>query len=138
VPRRTRAETEALLAMPGDPDLDCDVTGLVVTAVVTRDDSREILIHASGGHGRWTDADGFDIDVDGIKHADLSARLPSMPDEPWADYLRTLHRWRDDAVPLRMTAAPGRVTLLIENAETFLPFPRRADPLSAEEVQDAG
>jgi hypothetical protein len=33
------------LAMPGDPDLDCDVHGITVTSVVAVTETREILLH---------------------------------------------------------------------------------------------
>lgn len=118
------------LAMPGDPDLDCDVNGLVVTAVIANKDTREIMIRAEGGQGQWVDADGNHTEVDNITDLDMTARFPDMADQVWADYTAILYRWRDDGTTLRMTCAPERITLLIETRDVFLPFPRRPDPRS--------
>lgn len=124
------------LAMPGDPDLDADIDGLVITSVVAFDDTRRILIHGGDAHGRFVDTTGQVADhppghpTARITAVELSCRMPDMPDHLWADYVSTLCRWRDEAVPLRMTSAAGRVTMLIEDRDRFLPFPRRSETAS--------
>ncbi|MFD6565473.1 hypothetical protein [Micromonospora profundi] len=50
--------TRHLLAMPGDPDLDADVDGLTVTAVVHNTDTRELLVKLVDGHGHFIDTTG--------------------------------------------------------------------------------
>lgn len=134
-----RGQVAAQLAMPGDPDLDADVDGITITSVITVDETREILILGGDAHGRFLDANSGEMvdllpgdPVARIHTVELSARLPGMPDQPWVDYVATLHRWRDQATPLRMCSVPGRVTLLIEDRDTFLPFPRRPDPAAGE------
>lgn len=128
----TAEAARAKLAMPGDPDLDADVHGTTITAVVAAAETREILVRLTGGSGRWVDAcSGESVDITTLTDGELSARLPTMPDDVWNRYVGQLERWRDQATPLRLTAAPGRVSLLIENRDTFIPLPRRADPLAA-------
>jgi hypothetical protein len=127
--------------MPGDPDLDADVDGLTVTSVVAVAETREVLIRLVDGFGRFVDSGTGEMthfppgDPDArVSTADVKLRLPTMPDDVWASYIGQLERWRDEARPLRMTAAPGKVTLLIGGRDDLLPMPRRADPLE----QDAG
>lgn len=123
------------LAMPGDPDLDADVDGLTVTAVAANTPTRELLVYLADGFGRMVDTASGRMrhfpagDPDArVEHVELAAVLPDMPDRAWADYVATLERWRDTRTLLRMCCAPGRVTLLIEDRSTFLPFPRRPEP----------
>lgn len=122
------------VALPGSPDLDCDVDGLVLTAVVVEPDSQEILLHAKSGHGWWVDSNTGEIanDLD-VARCDCRMRYPDMPPPLFAEYARLLEEWRDQGTPLRMTAAPGKVTLLIDPPDRFVPLPRRPDPASYEE-----
>jgi hypothetical protein len=121
-----------LVAQPGDPDLDCDVSGLTVTAVVAQ--GREILARLTGGHGRWTDRDTGE-QVSGVVQVvtELQANFAGdMPEDLFAALIVRLERWRDRAVPLRMCAAPGRVSLLVADGGDFLPWPRRWPPPESE------
>ena len=119
------------IARPGDPDLDCDLTGMTILSVVVADASREILLFAVGGCGTWVDDTTGDlVDVPCVDHAEVTVRLPDMPPDVFAGYVAQLERWRAAATRLRMCSAPGRATLLIENRSTFLPLPRRKDPLT--------
>lgn len=36
--------------------------------------------------------------------------------------------WRDQAIPLRVCGAPGRMFTIIEDYRTWLPLPRRSHP----------
>jgi hypothetical protein len=119
------------IAQPGDPDLDCDLHNITITSIVAVDETREVLARFTGGYGRWVDADTGEMttgihDVDG----EMGARMPSMPEDLWRAYVAQLEAWRDRGTPLRYTAAPGRVSLLIESPTTFLPWARRPDPLA--------
>lgn len=43
-------------------------------------------------------------------------------------FVARLERWRDQAVPVRMCAAPGRLSLLVAENGDFVPWPRRWPP----------
>lgn len=130
-----KRDVKSALAMPGDPDLDADVDGLTVTSVVAVTETREVLVRLADGYGRFVDSTNGDMrhfppgdPTARVSGGDISLRLPGMPDKVWAAYVGQLEAWRQKATPLRMCAAPGRVTLLIEDRSTFLPMPRRSDP----------
>lgn len=110
-----------LIAKPGDPDLDCDLDGLTVTSVVTTDDC-ELLIRLTGGAGTFPDGPVHD------GSADLRAWFPDTPPDLFAAFVARLQRWRDTAARMRMCAAPGRLTLLLNEAGDFVPWPRRTHP----------
>ncbi|MEU7802740.1 hypothetical protein AB0B10_26110 [Micromonospora arborensis] len=123
------------LAMPGDPDLDADVDGLTITDLHIDASARKLLIHLADGFGRFVDSASGNmqhfpagLQTARVTHAEVGAWLPAMPDSTWTDFVTQLQTWRDQATPLRMCSAPGRVTLLIEVRQTFLPFPRRPEP----------
>jgi hypothetical protein len=123
------------LAMPGDPDLDCDVDGLTVTAVVSVLETREVLVRMAGGFGMWVDSDTAapvefapgDPDA-GVETVEVRLRLPEMDARVFGEYVGLLEEWRDSAVPLHMTSAPGRCSLLFEDQDRIIPLPRRPDP----------
>ncbi len=110
------------LALPGDPDLDSDVTNLTITSVIATDD-RELLIGVTGGRGRVNRRDG----QTGIG-GEIRAHLPSMPADMFAAFAARLNRWGADAVPIRMCGAPGRPTTLIDPEGALVMIPRRDHP----------
>lgn len=127
------------VAKPGDPDLDLDVDGLTVTAVVSTD--REVLIRMVGGYGWFRKVTGgwftcLPGDGGGVTEAQVGVWLPEMPGDRFSDYVGQLERWRDGRVPLRMCAAPGKVSMLIADRHEFLMLPRRRAPSEATERDD--
>lgn len=125
------------VAKPGDPDLDYDLDGVTITAVIAADEPRELLVRTIGGYGWWIDtATGERVDFPPgdpdacVRDGEMGACMPTMPGWLWRRYVATLERWRDQATPLRIVSAPGRATLLIEGPSKFLPWPRCPDPLA--------
>jgi hypothetical protein len=118
------------LAMPGDPDLDLDVHAITVTSAVAVTETREVLLHLRGGHGWWVDAATAELVATDVCDSQVSMRLPDMTGDVWTSYIGLLERWRAEGTLLRMISAPGRMSLLIENPESFIPVPRRPDPES--------
>jgi len=116
-------------AEPGDPDLDIDVDGLTLTAVVVT--GREVLLRATGGFGSFIDTKGeianFEPGDPVQELEELEGRLycPYASDETFNYMVDLLMQWRDRAVPLRMCGAPDRMFSLIENREVWIPLPRR-------------
>lgn len=111
-----------MLALPEDPDLDYAVTSLTVTSVVTTE-TQELLVRLDGGTGWWQ----------GDRHSDavecnVSGYFPDSPPDLFAAFAARLTRWRDSGVPIRICGAPGRMTLLIDDAGAFVPFPRCDHP----------
>lgn len=121
------AEEAALLAVPGDPDLTFDVAGMTLTGVVYEEQT--LVLYARGGYGFWIDTDGERCQ---FRLGDPVSEVETMSftvdydaeDSGWfTPAYRLLCRWRDDAVPVRMCAAPGRVSVLIGGGgDTFLPI----------------
>lgn len=113
------------VAQPGDPDLDCDIHDVTLTAVVALNEEREVLIRAVGGSGRWNG-----VQVAEVASLDYRCRLPDTPDDWWRRYIGQLEEWRDTGTLLRMCCAPGRVTSLVETRTRFLLLPRRREQVS--------
>lgn len=111
------------IALPGAPGLDCDIADLTITSVVTTDD-QEILIRLTGGHGQLN---GDPVEVSNV-HVDVRVQWPDMPPDLFAGFVARLQRWRDTAALLRMCAAPGRLSVLVDDDGALVPLPRRAHP----------
>lgn len=121
------------IAQPGDPDLDIDVDGATVTAVVAVD--RHIVVHLRGGFGSMVNSDTGELatmppghPTAGVETATLHLWLPDAPDRLFDTYVSTLERWRDTAVPVRICGAPGRMFTAIEDRSSWLAIPRRGLP----------
>lgn len=120
------------LAKPGDDDLDLDLDGVSVVAVVVL--GREVLVRVEGGFGRFVTTDGTEALMPpgdprtGVEFGELVLVLEAMSEEGFAAYLARLEEWRARSVPLRLCSAPGRMTTLIEDASVWLPMPRRRIP----------
>ena len=117
-----------LVAQPGDTDLDIDVDGVTVTAVVVN--GRELLIRMTGGFGSWTDTTGqraeFPPGDDTVTVTEVTGTLilESADQHVFASYVSILETWRDRALPLRLCGAQGRMFSLIEDRDRWLPVPR--------------
>lgn len=113
------------VAKPGDPDLDFDIDGLTITSVVR--DGNHILVGGRGGFGRWRNAQGIYNAAPGDTGAHLTEFTLAVgyANDDLADRVyNTFVDWRDRAVPLRMTGAPGKVSAIIEDADHWLPIVR--------------
>lgn len=121
----------ALVAQPGDDDLDLDIDGVTLTAVVRM--GHEIWIRGVGGFGQFNSAGGgweTEPGDDECSETEVSLMVgfPTTPPENVDQYVSILETWRDRAVPLRICAAPGRLTTMIEDAGHWLPVPRGERP----------
>lgn len=124
---RTQIHPEA--ALPGDPNLDCDIVGILVTSVVTIGEERELLVRLEGGAGRMVDvATGELVTVDHVATFDAFARFPGAPIDFWKAMVDQLERWRQGGTPLWFGAVPGKVSTLIKDQEHYVFLPRRKDP----------
>lgn len=119
-------------AQPGDDDLDLDVDGITLTAVVV--DKPEILVRFTGGFGTWICVGGTRAtfapgdDEAGVQEGEIHVVLNTAEESAFELYVMALERWRDRAVPLRLTASPTRMSRLAEDEDNWLPVPRRAIP----------
>lgn len=102
-------------AMPGDTDLDLDLSDLRLTAVVRA--GERFLLQTRGGRGRYT-SDGSLVSTDEwpVQDITLSFAMADPPgDEGATDLTYTvLMGWRDRGAPLRLIGAPGRQIVLFE------------------------
>lgn len=120
----------ALIAKPGDPDLDLDVDGVTLVSVVMY--GTEILARFEGGFGEFDATDGTRAvmepgdPVAGVTEMNLTVGYTDPDPEWFAKVVEQLEKWRDTATPLRVCAAQGRMTTVIEDRGTWLPFPRSA------------
>ncbi|MFG2046044.1 hypothetical protein ACGFIW_01270 [Micromonospora sp. NPDC048935] len=126
----SRSPAAALLAMPGDLDLDADVDGLTVTRVGVDANTRSLTVDLVDGFGRFVDTTGGEQTFlpgdpnSRVSTASITAWLPDATPDAWDEYVTVLRRWRETGTPVRMCAAPGRYTTLIEDRHTFLLVPR--------------
>lgn len=126
------SDVAALIAQPGDPDLDIDVDGVTLTAVVR--EGPHLLVAGSGGYGAWVGVDGEPAvfapgdESSKITELNLNGYFPNSDEEFLAEFSARLEQWRDQQVPVRICGAPGRMTTLIVDRDNWLPFPRRALP----------
>jgi hypothetical protein len=133
---RTSANTEdhkfvmSKIAKPGDPDLDLDIDGVTVTAVVVV--GHELMVRTTGGWGTWISTDGTRFtaepaDPDScVVEGQFNVAYPQYPKSA-AEQAVHLEAWRDTATPLRICGAPGKLTTIIENNDRWIMLPR-SDP----------
>lgn len=70
------ADMEDMIAKPSDPDLDLDVDGATVTALVRM--GPELLVRMTGGRGTWIDAvEGRRIAIDGVEEIAIHVCMES-------------------------------------------------------------
>jgi hypothetical protein len=125
----TDATLRDRFAEPGDPDLRLDLDGVTINSVVRAD--TELWVSGSGGFGFWVSGGrraefppGGD---DEVTEFSMRAGFPDSPDDQIDAMYRRLCAWRDRAVPVRVCAAPGRLTTL-SGDDGWLPFPFRRPP----------
>ena len=112
--------TDARLAMPGDPDLDCHLFGLRLREIVTipgDDYDVEVTIDydVSEAGGFWTDAStGQRVVPDRVTRTYCTFGLKMQPGYEYLldDMIGRLEAWQRDKAVIAMTAAPGKWTLL--------------------------
>ncbi|MET8278366.1 hypothetical protein [Micromonospora sp. NPDC005174] len=133
----TRHPATALLAMPGDPDLDADVDGLTVTRVGVDANTRSLTVDLVDGFGRFVDDTGTAHEAppgdpdSRANTASITAWLPDATAADWEERVSVLRRWWEARTPVRLCRAPGRYTTLIEDRKTFLLFHRTHDRTEA-------
>lgn len=110
-------------ASPDDDDLDADLTGLAITAVVDMD--QRILARARGGHGYLADGDGGRNHFQGQGDFTFTIQMASAPAMLFNHYVTVLEQWRDSDTPVRLLCAPGRASLLTDPDGRALVLPRR-------------
>lgn len=117
---RERAQAAAAkIALPGDPDLDCHLTGLRIQAVISAPDdfgTEVILTFATeAASGWWVDsATGRRVQLTRIRELEAVYGIKMRPGWGILALAMTtrLEAWRDDRAPVEMTSAPGRWALL--------------------------
>ena len=115
------------LARAGDDDLDVDVDGVTLTGVVRA--GHEVWVRGHGGFGHFEGSDELWQREPGDDDAELTdleivVGLPTATDAQFDSLCEILERWRDEQTPLRLCAAPGRFSTLIEDTRRWVP-PRR-------------
>lgn len=109
--------------MPGDEDLDLDLSDLLLSAVVRVDE--RFLLQTRGGRGTYTD-DGRRVDT--VRHPVRDITLSfAMVDPPGGEgatdlAYTVLMGWRDRGARLRLIGAPGRQNVLYEPGGFALPL----------------
>lgn len=118
---------EGLYAQPGDLDLDCDVEGLTITAVVASD-TCELMVRFVGGTGWWLDSDDQRVEFAGgddrVDEFTINAKFQEQDAPTFASFVDRLYRWRDTGARLRLCCAPYRFTTVIHTRSDWLMFPR--------------
>lgn len=113
------------MAVPaGERDLDLDA--VTVTDYVRL--GNEFIVTACGGFGSWVD----DTSEDRVDVLAPTVQLvfgygddrPEVVEPLCAAVERILLRWQVSATPLRLVAAPGALTVLVEDVGKYLPIPR--------------
>ena len=126
------------IAKPGDPDLDCFLTGLRLASVVDVGDADGYTVEAAlefdttGAAGWWIEAatgeQVFPASVTSLR-AEFGVWLEPEFAHLAAALLRRLSAWVADGSLIAMTSAPGKWTLLRcpgHPAGAVVVFPRSA------------
>ena len=114
-----------LLALPGDPDLDCQLNGVRVAEVVVLRDTGEwdaevtLTFDTTGAAGFWRAADGEIVYPDSVSTLEAVFGLRMDPGyELLLEWLLgRLESWREDGTVLTMTSAPEKWTALIASGQ---------------------
>lgn len=104
--------TDDLTARPGDPDLDCCLTGLRIAGLVTSGGGDLVLALCDMDAAGWrTLADGSVTSPSGLGFA-LSLAVPETDLVPreWQDAI--LRAWAQSGAYVTLTSARGRLTVL--------------------------
>ena len=126
--------TDPRLAAPGDPDLDCHLTGVrIAEVVVLRDTGYDAEVNltfdTSAASGFWRDAqDGEIFYPDTVTSLEAVFGLRMDPGyELLLEWLiGRLEMWRENETGLVMTSAPGKWTVLHPpgRPDEMAPIPR--------------
>jgi hypothetical protein len=116
----TERDLGDLIASPGDPDLDCYLTGLRLTSVVATDGTEYDLeatlsFDTSDATGWWTDsATGEQVYPDRVTELNMTFGLAMAEGFAFLaeDLVRRLSVWSTDRALITMTAAPGKWNFL--------------------------
>ena len=127
-----------MLAMPGDPDLDCHLTGLRLISIAPADTGTYdleclLLFDTRNAAGSWADAaTGEWVCPDAVTELTITfgLRMQEGFGHLAAVMLGRLEGWASACVPIEMTAAPGKWTLLRSPSDE-LPIPRSAPSTEA-------
>jgi hypothetical protein len=117
------SESDNILAEPGDPDLTCDIQETVVQSVVSFNDNELIvtfaggsgLLHVDGTPQRWDSFSEIEVWGGFADHPENRSLLTMMID--------VLEEWRREGTKVSLYSAPGRMTTVVENRETWIPLP---------------
>lgn len=110
--------TDDLIARPGDPALDCHLTGLRLSAVIespTGGYQFEATLGFDGSEASgWWVSDGERADIAEVTRLDISYGYDVLPEYELHAMLQRsrLREWRDTGAVIEMTSAPGKWTLL--------------------------
>lgn len=129
------------VAMPGDPDLDCHLTGLRLATITMSGtgefDAEALLIFdTSQAAGWWVDPSTRERFVpDKVTELTLVFGVQIAPGFKFLANLmaRRLRAWADTGVFVQMTSAPGKWTMLRSPTDE-VPVPRTATPVRTEAV----
>ena len=123
-----------MVAHPGDPDLDCHLTGLTITDIVTSTDGplteAIITFGTSEATGFWNDSlTGERVIPSEVTSVETVFGLRMRPGTRWIldTVMMRLYAWRHDGALVTMTSAPGKWTLLYcpqHPAGEIVPVPR--------------
>jgi hypothetical protein len=120
----------APLAWPGDDDLDVDLDNLTVLLVDADFVDQQLTVVLSGGFGTLVASGGHRLTIEpGDPHLrirELGLRIPAATDPTavFGERVARFERWRQTSTPLRLVAAPGRQTVLMEDLTGWTAIPR--------------
>jgi len=124
---------DSRVAQPGDPDLDCHLTGLHLSSVIPADTGTYdleclLIFDTTGAAGFWADAATGET-ASLARVTELTITFAVRMDAGYAAIAELmaarLQSWAETGVPLEMTAAPGKWTLL-RSPTDVVPVPRGA------------
>lgn len=113
-------------AAPGDHDLDLDVYNLVLDDVVHA--GHDFMLAGTATDGAFVPVDAVVAGREPVVKIDMSATfgIPTAPTAQVDLYAAQLDAWVTERTPLRLVAAPGKVSLLWDPAPGgfAMPLPR--------------
>lgn len=119
----TSGAMETEFAGPDSDDLCCDIVDTVVQSVISFNDD-EVMVTLTGGSGLLT-VDGEACQWEQFSSIELTGGFFEHPENAHVVGLMTgvLEEWRDKGTKLRLLSAPGKITVLIEDEDNWLPIP---------------
>lgn len=116
-----------LVAVPGDTHLDLDIKGVYIRDVLSIDN--EILVDIVDGRGSVAYLNGSLSSVSKLPSTILSFSFPedsstSIIEKHKDITTQTISLWKNLALPIRITAAPGKFTRFAVEDGTWVVLPR--------------